>query len=158
MNRWRQYKRSEINLQAKSSTTILVTEETIMPFRKFDQRLDGVVAYIDGPEQWANDKVWILPDNVEVLLQKRIELRQNKQYKEADAVRDQLNELGIVVRDGKDWYPKKFEETLRANERFMAWLYPLILSLNNELNRRYEHNYDLFVADHNKELSDWKKF
>ena len=49
-----------------------------------------------------NDLVKSIADDVELLLSERAEVREEKNWNRADAIRDQLNEMGVIVEDGPD--------------------------------------------------------
>ena len=58
----------------------------------FDQ-LTGVLGIV------YNRKTEVLDSEIEELIAKRTEARKNKDFKTADAIRDQLKEMGIVLED-----------------------------------------------------------
>ena len=47
-----------------------------------------------------NDLVESIADEVELLLSERTKVREEKDWNRADAIRDQLNEMGVIVEDG----------------------------------------------------------
>ena len=47
-----------------------------------------------------NDQVESIADEVELLLSERTKVREEKDWNRADAIRDQLNEMGVIVEDG----------------------------------------------------------
>ena len=46
-----------------------------------------------------NRKTEALDSEIEALIEKRTEARKNKDFKTADAIRDQLKEMGIILED-----------------------------------------------------------
>jgi cysteinyl-tRNA synthetase len=47
--------------------------------------------------------------DVERLIEERSEARANKDWKEADAIRDRLKEMGVVLEDGPDGTTWRFD-------------------------------------------------
>jgi hypothetical protein len=97
-----------------SKISYIETYERIYPFRKFKQ-LD-------------NDKAWILPKGVDSLVERMEKARLIGNYKVSDSIREFLNKGGLVVRNGKDWYPKLLEKEISAEKEFTSWLYTTLVS------------------------------
>jgi cysteinyl-tRNA synthetase len=66
----------------------------------YDELVCGVLG-VDFAETGASAES-LEPDLIELLLETRRSLRENKLWAEADRIRDQLDELGIGIKDGKD--------------------------------------------------------
>jgi hypothetical protein len=100
--RWEQ-KISNTMRNLKPGVRVLVSEvetyETIYPFRKFRQ------SYKEG--------YWQLPKGIDNLVNTMEKARLEKNWEVADTIRKKLTEIGIVVRNGKDWYPKLFEKEIK---------------------------------------------
>ena len=58
----------------------------------------------DDPEAWlrgaSSEEGGLTDEDIEVLIQKRLEARANKDWAEADRIRDELKEQGILLEDG----------------------------------------------------------
>jgi cysteinyl-tRNA synthetase len=83
-------------------------QEKLIPSRsEFDQitslfsvYFEGILGLGGGGSTGQNEEV--LDDVMSVLLDIRTNAKANKDYGTADAIRDQLKEIGIVIMDGKD--------------------------------------------------------
>jgi cysteinyl-tRNA synthetase len=83
-------------------------QEKLIPSRsEFDQITSLFSVYFEdilglggGGSTGQNEE--ILDDVMSVLLDIRTNAKANKDYATADAIRDQLKEIGIVIMDGKD--------------------------------------------------------
>ena len=93
----------------KLYTSEVETYETVYPFRKFKQM------YKEG--------YWQLPKGIDGLINTMEKARLEKDWEVADTIRKKLTEGGIVVRNGKDWYPKLLELEVKAEKDFTSWLY-----------------------------------
>ena len=51
-----------------------------------------------------------IPEEVKLLLEKRIEARNNKNWEESDRLRDKISEMGFLLRDSKDGYTIEFKQ------------------------------------------------
>jgi hypothetical protein len=100
---------STISSSVKLYTSEVETYETVHPFRKFKQ------TYKEG--------YWQLPKGIDNLVNTMEKARLEKNWEVADTIRKKLIEIGIVVRNGKDWYPKLLELEVRAEKDFSSWLY-----------------------------------
>lgn len=58
----------------------------------------------DSNEFLSKQEDQIIDENIQMLAQKRWEAKKNKNYKEADEIRKQLNDLGYDILDSKDDY------------------------------------------------------
>ena len=54
--------------------------------------------------------------------------RLDKNWKVSDTIRKSLTDIGIVVRNGVDWYPTLYENEVLAEKRFTSWLYSNLIS------------------------------
>ncbi len=113
-----------------SNISYIETYETIYPFRKFKQ-LD-------------NDKAWILPKGVDSLVERMEKARLIGNYKVSDSIREFLNKGGLVVRNGKDWYPQLLEKEISAEKEFTSWLYTTLVSSgrNSEDAQKTKNHFD----------------
>lgn len=82
--------------------TNLVSKEQAAEIGGLMMRIDSVLGVIGKVEALEP-----LPEDIEVLVQKREMARKAKNWKEADAIRNQLKEMGIILEDtpqGVRWY------------------------------------------------------
>jgi len=80
----------------------LVSKEQAAEIGGLMMRIDSVLGVIGKVEALEP-----LPEDIEVLVQKREMARKTKNWKEADAIRNQLKEMGIILEDtpqGVRWY------------------------------------------------------
>lgn len=126
--RWSQrtYKRQD-------GVTVMTTKESVAPFRSFEQ--NGIRGDVNnlGSDEWVNEKLirkgfWLLPDNVDELIENMDKAREEKNWSLSDEIRKELDSIGIIVRNGIDWYPKLLENDLNADRLFNAWLYSTWMS------------------------------
>ncbi len=140
MNRWLQIIEKErvpqtgsreyfINyvLSDKKVPTIykVTTYESVYPFRKITIRVNTKGKPID-------EVAWILPNGIDNLVSVMERARHEKDWETADRIRKSLTEIGIVVRSGKDWYPKIIEDDLLAWKTINAWTYSMLSSSDKE--------------------------
>jgi hypothetical protein len=120
-----------------SKISYIETYEAIYPFRKFKQ-LD-------------NDKAWILPKGVDSLVERMEKARLIGNYKVSDSIREFLNKGGLVVRNGKDWYPKLLEKEISAEKEFTSWLYTTLVSTgrnSEDAQKTKNHFNDLIKSEY----------
>jgi len=139
--RWEQ-KISNAMRTLKPGVRVLVSEvetyETIYPFRKFRQ------SYKEG--------YWQLPKGIDNLVNTMEKARLEKNWEVADTIRKKLTEIGIVVRNGKDWYPKLFEKEIKAEKDFSSWLYSA--SRSSGKSEKKSQSIKDFFDDKTKKLYD----
>jgi cysteinyl-tRNA synthetase len=111
MKRWDQ-KEIKIN-----GVKCIQTYENVSPFRKFKQ---------------SYNNYWQLPSGIDELVHKMETARINKNWKVADVIRKSLTDYGIIVRNGKDWYPKQIEVEIKAEKAFTSWLYSTLSSFKSK--------------------------
>ena len=105
--RWKQ------KTYTRSNIVYVETYETISPFRKFTQNPNETRSY------------WVLPDGVDKLVETMEKARLDKNWKVSDTIRKSLTDIGIVVRNGVDWYPTLYEnEVLAENVEKLKARYP----------------------------------
>jgi hypothetical protein len=81
------------------------TFETVYPFRKFKQ------SYKEG--------YWKLPKGIDNLVNIMEKSKLENNCEAVDVISKKLTEIGIVVRIGKDWYPKIFEKEMKAEKEII---------------------------------------
>jgi len=158
--RWKQhtYRKSSCYLKG-SSFTVLVTKETVAPFRSFEQsRLEVKGLPLDG-EMWKNGKLitiplWLLPENIDELIEEMDKAREDKNWSRSDEIRDYLNKSGIVVRNGVDWYPILLEREHKAEKGALAWYYSNAMSGIKGLKGEDRDN---AIKRINNVQADWEK-
>lgn len=73
------------------------------------------------PSKGCTRIVWRIPDDVYLLLERREDARTAKDYAKADDIRRSLDAAGIVVQDGKGWYPKLWKGEESAIKLADSW-------------------------------------
>lgn len=108
-------------------TTYIKTFETVYPFRSFKQSIDK--------------EHWILPKGVDKLVETMEKARLDKNW---EVARHSLLRGGIIVRNGKDWYPKQIEREVKAERDFTAWLYSTSISAgkSKEKSKKIKDHFD----------------
>ena len=110
--RWKQkivYERSPFGTQLE----FMRTYETVAPFRSF--------------KQLVSRGYWVLPIGIDKLVETMEKARVDKNWEVADTIRKSLTDGDIVVRNGKDWYPKFIEVDVNAEKDFTSWLYSTLV-------------------------------
>ena len=87
----------------KEINKLELTKEEASEVKKAILKLDNVLGL--KLEELIQEK---LPKEIEELIKKREELRKNKQYQEADKIRDELKKKGILLEDTKEGTIWKF--------------------------------------------------
>lgn len=110
--RWKQ---KIVTERSSFGTTIeyIKTYETVKPFRSF--------------KQLTSRSYWVLPIGIDRLVESMEKARADKNWEVADTIRKSLTDIGIVVRNGKDWYPNFIEAEVRAEKDFTSWLYSTLV-------------------------------
>ena len=91
----------EINIRATGEN--IASKETLQLMGDLFNELSGVLGLL------YERKAESLDDEVEALIAQRQEARKNKDFATADAIRDKLNDMGIVLKDtpqGVQWSRK----------------------------------------------------
>jgi hypothetical protein len=163
--------------------TFIETYEAVYPFRKFDEQISYKTFHVpDDPRcNSKNPNPFILDDDIDLLVIEIEKLRAEKKYQESDIIRNGLLQKGIVIRNGKDWYPKLFEEHLRIMGINMQWQFSMSRNDDNKnetfeefikgtgasarkrfLMSRYDHNknetFEEFIKGNESEYYKWKSF
>jgi hypothetical protein len=116
-------------------TTYIKTFEKVYPFRSFKQSI--------------NKEYWILPKGVDKLVETMEKARLEKNWEVADQIRHSLLRGGIIVRNGKDWYPKQIELEVKAERDFTAWLYSTSVSAgkSKEKSKKIKDHFDGLIKE-----------
>ena len=101
-----QYKYKGLN-----DTICLFTKEIVEPFRSFKQ------CSID------EDKLWFLPKDIEVDIKLMEKYRSKQEWEKSDNIRKKLIDSGIVIKNGKNWYPSLLIRNYNSEKEFNNWLY-----------------------------------
>lgn len=106
------------------------TYETIHPFRSFKQSINNH---------------WVLPKGIDELVSTMEKARLDEKWEIADTIRHSLLAGGIVVRNGKDWYPKLVLDEVKAERDFTSWLYSTSVSSgkSKESAQKLKDHFDL---------------
>lgn len=130
--RWKQ------RTYTKNDIIYVETYETVSPFRKFTQ----------NPNKYRSN--WELPSGIDNLVLSMEKAREDKNWEVADTIRKSLTEMGIVVRNGKDWYPTPIENEIKAEKDFLSWLYSNLVS-GNKTTESAKKTIEFFENDIKKE-------
>lgn len=138
--RWSQRTYKKYECVSDSTFTVVVTKENVAPFRSFEQKKLYVKGLPLDASMWKNGKVitrpfWLLPENIDELIEEMDKAREDKNWSRSDEIRDVLKKSGIVVRNGIDWYPQLLEKEYKAEKLFNAWYFSTAMSGMNSLSK-----------------------